>query len=171
MVALQRVDPSDGPPPREHNLFRGVPRATRDDATRAAIASLRPAIDAPAAIAAWDAALSNPEWKRPPVWVHGDLDARNLLVENGRITAVIDFGGLGVGDPACDVMVAWKVRSADTRDAFRRGLSVDAATWTRARGWALSQAVIALAYYTPETNPVLVREARRWLAEVLPDGP
>ena len=107
------------------------------------------------------------------VWIHGDLDARNVLVEDGRLSAVIDWGSLGVGDPACDVMVAWKLLSADTRGTFRDALSVDDATWTRGYGWALSQALNALSYYTLETNAVLVREAERWLAEVLayrPDG-
>jgi aminoglycoside phosphotransferase (APT) family kinase protein len=103
------------------------------------------------------------------VWIHGDLDSRNLLAEQGRLSAVIDFGCLGVGDPACDVMVAWKVLSSVTRDIFRLELSVDEATWERGRGWAVSQAVIALSYYTVETNPVLVREAHRWLAEALAD--
>jgi len=98
-----------------------------------------------------------------------DLDPRNLLVEEGRLSAVIDWGGLGVGDPACDVMVAWKVLSADTRDIFRTAISVDESTWARARGWALSRALIVLPYDTLETNPVLVREAHRWLAEVLAD--
>jgi aminoglycoside phosphotransferase (APT) family kinase protein len=167
VAALQAVDPTDGPPPGEHNSFRGVPLATRDEATRSAIASLRGALDSGAVTAAWEAALRAPEWERPPVWIHGDLDARNMLVERGRITAVIDFGCLGVGDPACDAMVAWKILSADTRDIFRAALSVDEATWARGRGWALSQALGALSYYTVETNPVLVREARRWLAEVL----
>jgi aminoglycoside phosphotransferase (APT) family kinase protein len=167
--ALQRVDPADGPLPGEHNSFRGVRLATRDESTRAAIASLGAAIDAGAVTAAWEVALSVPEWKRAPVWIHGDLDSRNLLVENGRLSAVIDFGCLGVGDPACDVMVAWKVLSAETRDVFRTALSVDESTWARGRGWALSQALMALSYYTLETNPVLVREAQRWMAEVLAD--
>jgi len=169
VAALQRIDPTGGPSPGEHNFFRGVPLAKRDAATRAAIASLDGEIDVDAVTAAWEEALRAPEWQRPPVWIHGDLDARNLLVENGRLSAVIDFGGLGVGDPACDVMVAWKVLSADTRDSFRAALSVDGATWARSRGWALSQAVIALAYYTEETNSVLVAEAQRWMAEVLAD--
>jgi aminoglycoside phosphotransferase (APT) family kinase protein len=130
------------------------------------------AIDRDAVTAAWEAALRAPEWERAPVWVHGDLDSRNLLVEQGRLSAVIDFGSLGVGDPACDVMVAWKVLSADTRAVFRAALSVDEATWARGRGWALSQALQALAYYTLETNAVLVVEARRWIAELLADhGP
>ena len=169
VAALQRIDPTGGPSPGEHNFFRGAPLAGRDEATRAAIASLARAIDGGAVTAAWEAALRAPEWERPPVWVHGDLDLRNLLVERGRLRAVIDFGGLGVGDPACDVMVAWKVLSPDTRDIFRAELSVDEASWARGRGWALSQALIALAYYTLETNPVLVREAQRWMAEVLAD--
>jgi aminoglycoside phosphotransferase (APT) family kinase protein len=166
VLALQRIDPTGGPSPGEHNFFRGAPLAKRDAATRAAIASLDGEIDIDAATAAWEETLRAPEWQRPLVWIHGDLDARNLLVENGRLSAVIDFGGLGVGDPACDVMVAWKVLCAETRDSFRIALSVDEATWARSRGWALSQAAIALAYYTEETNPVLVGEARRWLAEI-----
>ena len=170
VAALQRVDPTDGPPPGEHNAFRGVPLATRDAATRNAIASLHSAIDVCAVTAAWEVALRAPDWRRAPVWIHGDLDSRKLLVEQGRLSAVIDFGCLGVGGPACDVMVAWKVLSADTRDSFRTALSVDEATWARGRGWALSQALMALSYYTLETNAVLVREAQRWLAEVLTDG-
>jgi aminoglycoside phosphotransferase (APT) family kinase protein len=101
-----------------------------------------------------------------PVWIHGALDAQNLLVVDGRLRGVIDFGKLGAGDPACDVM-AWKVRDADAREVFRMSLAVDDATWARSRGWALSQALIALAYYTLDTPPVLVREARKWMDEVL----
>ncbi len=170
VAALQRVDPTDGPPPGEHNAFRGVPLAARDESTRAAIASLAGAIDVGAVTAAWEAALRAPEWQGPPIWIHGDLDSRNLLVEEGRLSAVIDFGCLGVGDPACDVMVAWKVCSADTRDIFRDELTVDEATWARGRGWALSQALMILSYYTLETNPVLVREAHHWMTEVLSES-
>jgi len=169
IFALHQIDPTGGPSPGEHNAFRGVPLATRDPATRAAIASLGGAIDIGAVTATWESALRSPEWEHPPVWIHGDLDSRNVLVEKGRLSAVIDFGCLGVGDPACDVMVAWKLLSADTRVLFRTVLSVDESTWARARGWALSQALMALSYYTLETNPVLVREARRWLEEVLAD--
>jgi aminoglycoside phosphotransferase (APT) family kinase protein len=169
IAALQRIDPTGGPPPGVHNFFRGEPLASRDAATRAAMPSLDGVIDVDQATAVWEEALRTPEWGDAYVWVHGDLDARNLLVEQGRVSAVIDFGSLGVGDPACDVMVAWKLFSADTRDLFRAELSVDDATWARGRGWALSQALGALSYYTPETNPVLVREAHRWLAEVLAD--
>lgn len=169
IAALQRIDPTGGPSPGRHNGFRGGPLARRDRAMRSGIAALSGEINVPAATAAWDEALAAPEWNDPPVWIHGDLDARNLLIRDGRLCAVLDFGSIGVGDPATDVMVAWKVLSAETRKTFRTALSVDDAMWARARGWAVSQAVIALAYYTLETNAVLVHEARRWLAEALTD--
>ncbi len=97
------------------------------------------------------------------------LDARNLLVQGGRLSAVIDFGCLAVGDLACDVMVAWKLFSAKARATFHAALALDEATWPRSRGWALSQGLLILAYYTMDTNPTLVLEARRWLAALLTD--
>jgi aminoglycoside phosphotransferase (APT) family kinase protein len=133
------------------------------------MASLAGELDTTALARLWDDALAAEEWQRVPVWIHGDLDARNLLVEDGRLSAVIDWGSAGVGDPACDVMVAWKLLTPEARPAFRAALDVDEATWRRGRGWAVSQAVGALAHYTDETNAVLVGEARRWLAEVLAD--
>jgi aminoglycoside phosphotransferase (APT) family kinase protein len=89
------------------------------------------------------------------------------LVRDGRISGVIDWGAMGVGDPACDVMVAWKLHSALARDAFREALPTDDATWARARGWVVFQSVATLAYYTPENNPNLYREAQAWLELVL----
>jgi aminoglycoside phosphotransferase (APT) family kinase protein len=169
--ALQRIDASGGPGPGEDNFFRGAPLELRDAEVRAAIVALRQEVAVDAVTAAWEAALRAPEWEPPPVWVHGDLDARNLLVRRGRLSAVVDFGCLGVGDPACDVAVAWKVLTTETRRILRSILSIDDATWARARGWVLSQALGALTYYTVETNPVLFTEARRWLVDVLGDGP
>jgi aminoglycoside phosphotransferase (APT) family kinase protein len=167
LEALQRIDPDGGPGPGEENFYRGAPLETFDPRVRADLVHLRGEIDVKAATAVWEAALHAPGPEQPPVWVHGDLDRRNLLTRQGRLSAVVDFGCLGVGDPACDVAVAWKVISAETRDTFRSALAIDVATWTRARGWAVSQALGALAYYTPETNPTLVAEARRWLADAL----
>jgi aminoglycoside phosphotransferase (APT) family kinase protein len=169
LAALQEIDPAEGPPPGEHNAFRGAPLAERDEATRSAIASLGSSIDDRSVSGVWKAALRAPEWDREPVWIHGDLDARNVLAVDGYLSAVIDFGCLGVGDPAYDVMVAWKMLSRESRQTFRAALAVDDATWARARGLALSQSLMALSYYTLETNAVLVLEARRWLAEVLDD--
>ncbi len=171
VAALHEIDATGGPVPGDHNVFRGEPLSARDAATRRSIDTLGDAIDAGAATAAWESALRAQEWQDAPVWIHGDLDARNLLVEDGRLVAVIDWGCLGVGDPACDFMVAWKALSAETRDIFLDGLSVDESARTRARGWALSQAVNALSYYTLETNPALVLEAQRWIGQVLGDHP
>jgi aminoglycoside phosphotransferase (APT) family kinase protein len=156
--ALQQVSP-DGAP-----RGRGIPLAERDREFRHWLGRFD---GDPAVTAEWERALAAPPWDGPPVWHHGDLDARNWLVRDGRIHGVIDWGSTGVGDPACDVMVAWKLHSAAARDAFRDALPTDDATWERARGWALSQAVAALSYYTPENNPTLYREAEAWLGLVL----
>jgi aminoglycoside phosphotransferase (APT) family kinase protein len=157
VAALGRVDPTGAPP------GRGIPLAERD-------ASFRRWLELygrdPAVEAAWERALAAPRWDGPPVWHHGDLDARNWLVRDGRIAGVIDWGAMGVGDPAADVMVAWKLHSAAAREAFREALATDDATWERARGWVVSQAVAILAYYTPENNATLYREAESWLAVV-----
>jgi aminoglycoside phosphotransferase (APT) family kinase protein len=164
LAALRRIDPAGGPPP----AGRGGPLHPRDKTMRAGIAALAGSVDADAVTEAWEHALAAPDWHGPPVWIHGDLDARNLLVRDGRITGVLDWACLCVGDPACDVKVAWAVLDAETRPIFRELLEVDDATWARARGWALSQAIGALAYYL-HTYPVIVQEARRWLAEALAD--
>ena len=168
VAALQRIDLTGGPPPGAHNSFRGVPLAARDLETRVAIEALHGTIDAGAATAAWEEALEAPASNGPLVWIHGDLQSGNLLAVQGRLTAVIDFGCLGVGDPACDVMAAWTYLSAETRDAFRAALTVDDATWARGRGWALSFGLIALPYYQV-TNPVLAGIARYAIDEVLAD--
>jgi aminoglycoside phosphotransferase (APT) family kinase protein len=165
---LQRIDATGGPRPGAHNFGRGVPLAIRDADTRAAIAKLHNLLDTGAVTAAWDADLNAPAWDRPPVWIHGDLHPANLLVDHGRLSAVIDFGGLGVGDPACDFVAAWTLFAGDSRDAFRAALSIDDASWARSRGWALSTGLIALPYYL-DTNPVIVAMARRQIEEVLAD--
>jgi aminoglycoside phosphotransferase (APT) family kinase protein len=163
--ALWRIDSAGGPPAQG----RGGSLRPRDEDTRAGIVALGDLIDAAAVTEAWEAALAAPEWNGLPVWIHGDLDARNLLARGGRITGVLDWNLICVGDPACDVKVAWAVLDAETRPAFRELLEVDDATWARGRGWALSQAMIALPYYL-HTYPAIVEQAWRWLAEVLADS-
>lgn len=155
---LRRVSPAGAP------RGCGIPLAERDESARYWLARFG---GDPVVVEEWERALAAPPWDGPPTWHHGDLDARNWLVRDGRISGVIDWGEMGVGDPACDVMVAWKLHSAAARDAFREALDVDDATWARARGWVVSQAVAALAYYTPETNPTLYSEAQAWLELVL----
>jgi aminoglycoside phosphotransferase (APT) family kinase protein len=152
----------------------GVPRGGRrplrdlDEDTRAAIVASAGVVDAGAAAAAWERALDAPAWDGAPVWIHTDLLRPNLLVGGGRLRAVIDFGGMGVGDPAADVVPAWSVFGAAGRAAYREALAVDDGTWERARGYALHQAAMIVPYYA-ETNPDFVAVAARTIDQVLAD--
>lgn len=163
VVELRRIAPAVGAP-------RGgrKPLHDLDAATRAAIDSARGVIDSAAATAAWEGALEAPAWTGTPVWIHTDLLRPNLLVDRGRLCAVIDFGGVGVGDPAADVIPAWSVFTRTGRAPFRDALEVDDGTWDRARGYALHQAVMIIPYYA-ETNPGFVALAKRTVEEVLVD--
>jgi aminoglycoside phosphotransferase (APT) family kinase protein len=163
IAALQRLDLADGP-----QAGRGVPLARRDTDTRTAIEALHGTVDTDAVTAVWEAALRAPEWTGAPVWLHSDLAPGNLLIIDGRLSGVIDFAGVGVGDPAGDLPVAWNLLPAEARNVFRAALGVDDATWERGRGWALSIALIQLPYYR-DTNPVLAAGARHTIAEVLSD--
>lgn len=167
LTALQRLGAAAGPPPGPHNFFRGGPLTTYDAETRQAIATLRGEIDAAAATEVWDTALAS-RWTGPPVWVHGDVSAGNLLVRGGRLSAVIDFGCAGVGDPACDTVIAWTLLRGESRGAFRTALGLDGATWARGRGWALWKALITLTE-DRKSDPGKAAEAARVLAEVLAD--
>jgi aminoglycoside phosphotransferase (APT) family kinase protein len=168
LIALQQIDVGGGPPPGLHDSTRGKPLAMRDTYTREAISALHGLLDTDAVTAAWEAALQAPEWNGAPVWFHGDMLPGNLLFERGRVRAVIDFGALGVGDPACDLMIAWNLFSGESRAVFRAALAVDDATWARGRGWALSQALIFIPYYL-NSNPVGVVYARRAIEEAVSD--
>jgi aminoglycoside phosphotransferase (APT) family kinase protein len=166
--ALRQIDTAGGPAPGKHNFYRGVPLAARDATVRSCIEQLEGVIDTDAATIAWDAALATPTWDGPPTWIHGDLSSTNLLATDGRLTAAIDWGGLGIGDPACELLVAWDLFPRDARETFRTALNIDDATWNRGRGWALSLALIGLPYYL-DTNPGFIRYARRLLDNVLAD--
>lgn len=166
LKALHRIDATRGPDPGAHNFGRRVPLADRDASIRAAIEALPADIDAEAVTTAWEAALQVPPFRDGAVWIHGDLSPGNLLIQHGRLTSVIDFGGLGVGDPACDLIIAWSMMSNKMREVFRRALAVDDAPWFRGRGWALSVAVIYIPYYE-RTNPTEVAAARRVVDEIL----
>lgn len=165
LLALQRIDASQGPAPGTHNFVRGGPLATYHDETERALASLGAELDAAAARAVWRDALAT-RWQRPPVWVHGDITAGNLLVQHGELSAVIDFGCCAVGDPACDLAIAWTLFDGDSRAAFAAALKLDPATWARARGWALWKALITLAEQR-DTNPDKARDARGIITNVL----
>ena len=111
--------------------------------TEAAIEDLVAEVDADACRRMWSDAMAA-DFTGEPVWFHGDIAVGNLLTRDGRLAAVIDFGTSGVGDPACDVVIAWTRFSGTSRTAFRRTLDVDDATWSRGRGWALWKALITL---------------------------
>lgn len=113
----------------------------------------------------WDEALEA-KWRRPPVWLHGDVSAGNLLVTSGCLSAVIDFGSTGVGDPACDLVIAWTLFAGESREAFRAALPLDPDTWSRARGWALWRALITLAEQG-ENSSLEVAKTRQVLDEVV----
>jgi aminoglycoside phosphotransferase (APT) family kinase protein len=143
LAALYEIDAADGPAYGKHNFFRGGPLSTYDSETRGTISALKDEIDTDAATEVWDAALAA-TWHGPSIWIHGDVTGANLLVVDGRLSSVIDFGCSGVGDPACDTTVAWTLFFGDSREAFRDRLPVDDATWARGRGWALWKALITL---------------------------
>ncbi len=161
IISLQEIDTSNAPLSR-----RGIPLVGQDSETREAIKALRGSINVEAATALWDESLQISNWNKPAVWTHGDLLPSNLLVREGKLCAVIDFGLMGMGDPACDLIPAWSVFSASGRQIFRSTLRVDEDTWLRGRGWALSVALIILPYYE-KTNLGLVAIAKRMLNEVL----
>jgi len=166
--ALRRVD-TTGAHPRPPRA-RGAPLAELDEQVRRSIARLGERIDGDAAARSWDESIAASAWDGDEVWVHGDLLPGNLLVVDGRLSAVIDFGGLNVGDPACDLQPAWNLFVGESRTRFRAELEVDDASWPRGRGWALYQAVSALAYYW-DTSPGMIRQASHALAQVLADRP
>ena len=163
ILELRRFDPQEGPTAGRR------PLGELDGLTRSAIQAAAGAIDTAGVTAAWARALEAPAWDGQPVWMHADLLRSNLLVRDGGLCAVIDFGGAGVGDPAFDVVPAWSVFQQNGREIFRRALDVDEGTWTRARGYALHQALLIIPYYA-ETNPGFVCEAKRTVTEVLSDS-
>lgn len=164
-AALHRFDTAGGR--RLEPNERGGVLATRDRDVRYSLERLDGVLDVAAAEAAWERALGAPAFVGQPVWIHGDVWADNALVDdNGLLTAVLDWGGLGVGDPAADLISVWSLLTTESRAVFRDGLEVDDATWERGRGWAIHMAVMALWYYA-DTNPGIWRNASRQLREVL----
>ena len=165
LIALQHVDPTDGPPAGPHNFYRGGSLQEYDAETTQAIAVLNDKINSRLPPKFGARALET-TWIRPPVWVHGDLSAGNLLVQEGRLKAVIDFGMLGVGDPACDLSIAWTLFRGESRETFRAMLPFDLGAWARGRAWTLWKALIVAARLT-ETNAAEAAQCWRVIDEVL----
>ncbi|MER5209790.1 aminoglycoside phosphotransferase family protein [Streptomyces sp. NPDC002838] len=176
--ALQGIDATGGPGPEDSNAFRGVPMGGERDSivgealVRRRIEALRNTglVDTDAVTEVWEAALAAPAWDRPPVWIHGDLDAANLLTVDGRIGAVIDFGTLAVADPAVDLLPAWKfLPTPAARDAFREAVGLDEATWARGRGWAVAGSLPVPDDPFFQADPARVTAAVRHLEAVVED--
>ncbi|SCG62268.1 Predicted kinase, aminoglycoside phosphotransferase (APT) family [Micromonospora halophytica] len=165
VAALQSIDASEGPQPGKHNWFRGATLWTYEAQAHSALDELRGHIDDALAREIWTQALEA-QWDGVDVWFHGDLAPGNLLLTDGQLSAVIDFGTCGVGDPGCDLAIAWTLLSAAGRDAFRKRLAVDDATWSRGRGWALWKTLVSCANSLDEDDAEAVN-ARRVLAEIL----
>ncbi|MCX4782009.1 aminoglycoside phosphotransferase family protein [Streptomyces sp. NBC_01264] len=166
LTDLQRFASPDLPAGTVPADLTGTPLADRDRATRAAIAEVSGVFDAAAMTALWEAALAAPGWGRPPVWFHGDFHTGNLLTSGGSLSAVIDFGGLGIGDPACDLTIAFTLLSAAGRAVFRAALDVDEATWTRGRGCALATGLGAYTFHAA-TDPRVAAQTTRQITEAL----
>lgn len=167
LTALQAADTTGVPPAGAHNFHRGGDLSVYDDETRQAIATLADDIDAHTATTVWNTALAT-TWDKPPVWVHGDVAAGNLLVKDGRLCAVIDFGSAAIGDPSCDLVPAWTLLDAQNRATFKAALNLDPATWARARGWALWKALITI---TSDATPKTAAAAKQVIQDVLADPP
>jgi aminoglycoside phosphotransferase (APT) family kinase protein len=167
LKALGRVDATGGPQPGPHNFHRGGPLSTYEDETLQAIEALGKLIPGRSVKRAWDDAMTT-SWDREPVWFHGDVATGNLLVRNGRLAAVLDFGSSGVGDPACDIVIAWTFLTCAGRDRFRAELGVDAATWSRGRGWGLWKALISLVGHLENDSPDAAL-ARRDIEQIVAD--
>jgi aminoglycoside phosphotransferase (APT) family kinase protein len=169
VTAIRRLDPAGAPP-----AYRGQPIRTADVDVRVALAEiaadpdLRQEVDVAAATAAWGEVLAVPDWSSAPVWIHSDLLPGNLLVADGRLVGLLDLAESGLGDPACDAMIAWSLLPARGREIFRAAAGFDDATWARGRGWALSGALGGVRYYR-RTNPAMADLARRQLRSVLKD--
>lgn len=166
LAALQRFAPAAVPAATAHDGLCGWSLSDRDRATRSAIAEVDGVFDARAMTALWDAAMSAPGWGRAPVWFHGDFHTGNLLATDGRPSAVIDFGGLGIGDPACDLMIAFTLMTARGRSAFRDALGTDDATWLRGRGWALATGLNAYTAHAA-TDPRVAAQTTRQINAAL----
>jgi aminoglycoside phosphotransferase (APT) family kinase protein len=167
LLALQHIDAAGGPGPGPHNFFRGGPLTTYAAESTRAINALGDEIPGDAVRAVWDHAIAA-SWAGEPVWFHGDVAEGNLLVRDGQLSAVIDFGTSGVGDPACDLVIAWTLLSGPSRDAFRRTLGVDTGTWSRGRGWALWKALITLVEHR-DRDPRAATASRRVIEAVVAD--
>lgn len=165
LQALWTADMAGAPVAGEHSFHRGGDLSVYDEETRFCLSGVTDEIDATAAQMIWEQALQS-KWNQPARWVHGDVSTGNLLVRNGALCAAIDFGLCAVGDPACDLVIAWKFFTGDHRETFKTAVDLDQATWNRAMGWALWKAVRSL-YYSKNANILHQQRAARAVIEAV----
>lgn len=139
--ALHAAPVPGGPLPGAHNFHRGGDlKIYQDDVTRC-LNVLGTRIDTPKVKAIWDRAIAT-SWTAPPVWLHGDVAPGNFLIADNKLSAVIDFGGCGIGDPACDLTIAWTYFDGPARAAFIHHMNYDTNTWACAKGWGIWKALL-----------------------------
>jgi aminoglycoside phosphotransferase (APT) family kinase protein len=165
LTALRSIDPAGGPRPGKHNWFRGGPLRTYDGVADSALEALDGHIDVGLARRIWQTALDTRE-EGVESWFHGDVAEGNLLLAGGQLAAVIDFGTCGVGDPACDLAIAWTLLTAEGRQVFRERLGVGEAEWSRGRGWALWKTLVTCADTWDGDDEEQAAGARRVLGEI-----
>jgi aminoglycoside phosphotransferase (APT) family kinase protein len=140
---LEGIDHVEGPAPGQHNWWRGDHPSVYDQGAREQITKLSNLIDSNKAIQLWEKACKT-RWNKQPVWIHGDFAIGNMLMEDGKLSAVIDFGGISLGDPACDLVIAWTFLYGKARDIFIKNMNLDEDTWLRAKAWALWKSTFEL---------------------------
>lgn len=141
LIALQNIDSTSGPVAGAHNFYRGGSLRVYDSEVRQAITILEGKIDKKTVIEIWETALAT-SWNQPPVWVHGDISFTNLLLKNGHLYVVLDFRGIAIGDPSCDLAITWTFFTGEVRKIFQKTFSFDSHTWGRGRAWTLWKALI-----------------------------
>ena len=140
---LHTIDSTGGLEPGPHNFYRGLSPSVYNAETRSAITQLKNIINTDVVTLVWEKALSS-RWNNKSVWIHGDFSAGNILLKDNQVVAIIDFGGMGIGDPACDLVISWTFLKNESRKLFRQHIQLDGDTWDRARGWALWKALITM---------------------------
>ncbi len=157
---LHKISIYNAPSAGKHNFFRGSHSSVYDLEAKEALAKLNLSDEI------WQKALQS-KWNKNPVWIHGDLVAGNILLKNDHLVGVIDFGGMAVGDPACDLIIAWTLFKNESRKIFWQNLDLDEETWNRARGWALWKTAIELVRNNENKNSVRAKEWKRIIDEIL----
>jgi aminoglycoside phosphotransferase (APT) family kinase protein len=165
LKALQAIKNVEGPEPGPHNFWRGAHVSVYEQETRQYTSVLSDIIDTDQAIKLWENACET-KWKKSPIWIHGDFATGNILVKEGKLSAIIDFGGTGVGDPACDLVMAWTFFKGNARKVFIKEMNLDQDTWLRAKAWALWKAMFQL-YHLKDKNTTEAFKEKKIIEDIL----